>query len=140
MKLLKLFSLNLLARIIDIIIFSIVIFIYYKLPVYKVNFLFDEVNLFANLGFLLLFIIYGIISLLFLNNRTVGEFIFKIGNDKISNVKYKNKFFLMIELCFLNIFEIFKRALFLNILIYFINRSIEKKELKKNNNQKITKK
>lgn len=131
MKLLKLFTLNFLTRVVDLFIFFSVIFIYYKLPVYKINFLGDDVNLYANVGFFLLFIVYGIISYMYLNNKTLGEYLFKVGHNKIETVKHKNKFFLMVELCFLNIFEIFKRALFINIIIYFMNKKTNSKEIKK---------
>ncbi len=132
MNLLKLFGLNFLARIIDILIFAFVLYFYYSLPVYKVKFLFDEVNLYANLGFFILFIIYGIISFYYLDKKTVGEYIFNIGKNKITEVKHNKTFFLIIELCFLNIFELFKRALLLNVLIYFIERKMKKNEEKKN--------
>lgn len=131
-KLLNLFILNSFARIIDIFIFGLVLFFYYNLPIYKVNFLFDEINLYANVGFFLLFLIYGIISYYYLEKKTVGEYIFNIGKNKIIEVKHNYRFFLMIELCFLNIFELFKRALFLNVLIYFINKKSRKKEEDKN--------
>lgn len=130
MNLFKLFGVNFLARIIDILIFAFVMFIYYSLPIYKVNFLFDEVNLYANVGFFILFLIYGIISFYYLDKKTVGEYIFNIGKNKIIDIKHQYTFFLMIELCFLNILELFKRALLLNIIIYFMNKRKAKKEEK----------
>jgi len=80
-----------------------------------------EIDVSNNIHFLIMFLIFGVISSMFLKNETIGDYIFKLQRNK----DYKNidnKFVNYINLFYINVIRVLLDMFFVNIIRHLFKK------------------